>query len=130
LLSVFHYVCAGLAALFACFPIIHLILGLVFTFNPQSFGPPSNQPPAFIGMFLVAIASAMILLGWLFAASLAYAGRCLARRKNYTFCFVMAAIACLFLPFGTVLGVCSLVVLLRPSVKALFNPATPPSFTR
>jgi hypothetical protein len=28
LLSIFHYVVAGLSALFACIPIIHLALGL------------------------------------------------------------------------------------------------------
>ncbi len=30
LLSIFHYVVGGLAALFACFPIFHLIMGIVF----------------------------------------------------------------------------------------------------
>ena len=29
LLSIFYYVCAGLTALFACIPIIHLVLGLM-----------------------------------------------------------------------------------------------------
>jgi hypothetical protein len=32
LLSIFHYVVAGLAALFALFPIFHLILGLFMIF--------------------------------------------------------------------------------------------------
>ncbi len=29
---------------------------------------------------------------------------------------------CLFMPFGTVLGVLTIIVLMRPSVKALFYP--------
>jgi len=33
---------------------------------------------------------------------------------------VIAGIECLFMPFGTVLGVFTLVVLVRPSVKELF----------
>jgi hypothetical protein len=33
---------------------------------------------------------------------------------------VIAAIQCAFTPFGTVLGVFTLIVLVRPSVKALF----------
>jgi hypothetical protein len=128
LLSIFHYVCAGLAALCACFPIFHLIMGLILTLKPESFGPTNNSPPTWLGDFIVAFASVIILLGWTFAGLLAYAGRCLARRKNYTFCIVMAGISCLYMPFGTVLGIFSIIVLVRPSVKALFSGGTPPTF--
>ena len=126
LLSIFHYVCAGLAALFACFPIFHLVLGLVLLLSPESFGTGHNQPPKFLGLFFVVFAACFILLGWAFAAVLAYAGRCLAARKSYTFCLVMAGIACIFMPFGTILGVFSIIVLVRPSVKTLFGAVTPP----
>jgi hypothetical protein len=130
LLSIFHYVCAGMAALFACIPIIHLVMGIVMTFHPESFGPSKEQPPAFIGVFFIVIGSLMILAGWTFAALLAYAGRCLAQRKYYTFCLVVAGIACLFMPFGTVLGVFTIIVLVRPTVKPLFASAAPPEYSR
>jgi hypothetical protein len=52
---------------------------------------------------------------------MAVAGRMLQRRRGYTYCVVMAAIACAFTPIGAVLGVFTLIVLLRPSVKALFR---------
>ena len=67
----------------------------------------------------------MFLFGWAFAACVAYAGRCLNERRHYTFCMVMAGIACMFMPFGTILGVFTIIVLVRPSVKALFNGMTP-----
>ena len=51
---------------------------------------------------------------------MAIAGRFLATRKHYMFCLVMAAIECLFTPFGTVLGVFTIVVLMRDSVKQSF----------
>ena len=121
LLTIFHFVCAGMAALFACFPIIHLILGLVMVFHPGVFGPGANQPPKFLGWFLVLFAGAIIMAGWVFAGLVAWAGRCLGRRKHYQFCLVMACVACLFMPFGTVLGVFTIIVLVRPSVKALFG---------
>jgi len=130
LLSIFHYVCAGMVAFFACFPIIHLIMGLVMIFRPESFGPSQNQPPAFFGFFFVIFAVVFILFGWVFAGCLAYAGRCLAQRKHYVFCLVIAGIACMFMPFGTVLGVFSLIVLVRPSVKQLFDTPTPPVFAQ
>ncbi len=48
------------------------------------------------------------------------AGRKLARRRSWTFCLVVASIECLFMPYGTVLGVFTIIVLLRPTVKELF----------
>jgi hypothetical protein len=37
----------------------------------------------------------------------------------------MAAIACLFMPLGTILGVFTIIVLIRPNVKALFEQSAP-----
>ena len=48
-------------------------------------------------------------------------GRGLAQRKRYMFCLVVACVECLFMPFGTVLGVFTIIVLSRDSVKALFG---------
>ncbi len=122
LLSIFHYVIGGMAVLFACIPIIHLVIGLFFIIAPEKLGHGSNQPPAFIGWFFVIFASCFILIGWTIGALILVAGRFIARRKHYTFCFVMACVECLFMPFGTVLGVFTILVLNRPAVKAMFTP--------
>ena len=122
LLSIFHYVVGGMAAFFACIPILHLVIGLIFILAPGKFGQGSQQPPAFIGWFFVVFASIFILLGWTLAILILLAGRLIARRKHYTFCFVAACVECLFMPFGTVLGVFTILVLNRQSVKELFNP--------
>jgi len=124
LLSVFHYVVGGLTAFFACIPVIHLVFGLLMIFNPHFFGP-KDQPPPFLGWLFVIFSGAFILAGWTLAAFIAWSGRCLQRRRHYTFCFVMACVACVLMPFGTVLGVFTLVVLLRPSVKVLFGRTIP-----
>lgn len=130
LLSMFHYICAGVAALFACIPIIHLSIGALILARPNTFGHGSNAPPVFIGLFLIAIAALLIIFGWAFAVLLAWSGRCLSRRTHYTFCLVMAGVACFFMPFGTVLGVFTILVLTRPSVKILFSQNSPPIATR
>ncbi len=122
LLSIFHYVVAGLAALFACLPLIHLAMGLFMVLAPEKFGSPNTQPPAFIGWFFVAFASLFILAGWTFAVFVLLAGRFIARRVHYMFCFVMACVECIFMPFGTVLGAFTIIVLIRQSVKNLFLP--------
>jgi hypothetical protein len=122
LLSIFHYVLGGLAALFACFPIIHLVIGLVLIFAPQKFGPGSNQPPVFLGWLFVILGSCFILVGWTFAALVLIAGRCIAHRNRYTFCFVLACVECLWMPFGPCLGVFTILVLNRQSVRMLIDP--------
>jgi hypothetical protein len=54
------------------------------------------------------------------------AGRFLTQKKHRIFCIVMASIHCLHAPLGTLLGVFTLIVLLRPSVRMLFDDAPPP----
>lgn len=110
----------GLAGLFAFFPIIHLLVGLFLIFAPEKFGK-GEPPPSFMGWFFVAFAACFMIVGWVFAAFVILTGRFLAKRKYYTFCFVMAVIESLFMPFGTVLAVFTLVVLLRESVKQIFE---------
>lgn len=130
LLSIFHYVVGGLAGLFALFPIFHLIFGLFFILAPEKFAGKGEPPPAFLGWLFVIFGVVFITIGWTFAALILTAGRFLARRKHYLFCLTMAGVECLFMPFGTVLGVFTIIVLIREPVKQLFainNPLPPPA---
>jgi hypothetical protein len=127
LLSIFHYVIGGLMALAACLPIIHLCFGIAMIVQPDAFKgnrPEQDFPLQAFGWFFVAFASVAILIGWTCAVLVVVAGRNLARHRHYTFCIVIAAVACMFVPLGTILGVFTIIVLLRPSVKALFEQAS------
>ena len=130
LLSIFHYVVGGLALLCYSFPIFHLILGIGMVSGsfpgsppPASGRPPPAPPPPAMGWMFIIMAVTFIAFGWAFAAGLFAAGWMLRRRRGYIFCLVMAGVACLFQPFGMILGVFTFIVLLRPSVKALFGRA-------
>jgi hypothetical protein len=125
LLSIFHYVVAGMQALFASFPILHFAIGAVMVFLPQRFpGKEGTEPPLWAGLFFMLFAGAWMLVGWTLAVCTFVAGRSLARRKRYVFCLVMAGIcAATCMPFGTVLGVFTIIVLLRPSVRPSFETA-------
>lgn len=86
--------------------------------------------PLFIGWIFILIGAVLMVVGWAFSACIIIAGRSLARRIHYMFCIVMAAIECIFMPFGTVLGVFTIVVLTRPSAKEMFElnaVSTPPA---
>ena len=120
LLSIFHYVVGGLSGLFACFPIMHLIIGIVMLAG--GFQDASGDgPPRAVGMIFVMMALLIICSGWALAICLIISGRQLAKRKLYKFCFVIACISCIFMPFGTILGVFTIIVLMRPSVRELFE---------
>lgn len=47
LLSIFHYVLAGISALFACIPLLHIILGIMMVFSPERLFPRGDAPPQF-----------------------------------------------------------------------------------
>jgi len=126
ILAIFHYILAAMAALVSLFPLLQLLMG--FGMIAGRFGEGRGDPFAvMMGWFFALFASVAIACGLGLAAALALAGRSLQRHERYTFCLVVACVACIFLPFGTLLGIATLVVLLRPSVKALFGVAPRPA---
>lgn len=122
ILSIFHFVIAGLLALFGSFPIIHLVIGLSVLFGDQSFWSTDGGPPmALIGVMFTLIPALFIGLAWTTAILIVRAGFRLRQQRSHTFCLVMAAIACCFVPLGTVLGVFTILVLSRPGVRRRFS---------
>jgi hypothetical protein len=121
LLSIFHYVVGGIVALFACFPIIYIAVGVLAVYAPGTMDAEGDAMPALVGWIFIIIGGGLIFIGWAFAVFTIIAGRYLARQVHYLFCMVMAAIECIFMPFGTVLGVFTIIVLARPSVKKMFG---------
>ncbi len=122
LLAIFHYVVAGLAALFSFFPLLYTTVGAIFIFAARhgTAKPGEDLPPEFLGWIFAVLGALLFLIGIAMAICILIAGRSLALRKRYSFAFVMACIECLFIPFGTILGVFTIVVLSRESMRGLF----------
>ena len=122
LLAVFHYVVAGLGALCSFFPLLYTTIGVIFIFAARygTAKPHEDLPPEFLGWIFAVIGSLLFLMGIAMAICILISGRSLALRKRYSFALAMACIECLFIPFGTVLGVFTIVVLSRESVRGLF----------
>src|SRR5439155_27325565 len=128
LLATFHYIVGGLAALFSFFPLLYTTIGAIFIFAARHGTPKPGEdlPLEFLGWIFVGLGSFSLLLGIAMAICILIAGRCFSRFKCYSFTLVIACVECLFIPFGTILGVFTIIVLSRESVKALFSTASAP----
>ena len=121
LLSIFHYVLGGVMGFFACIPFIHVGIGVLALMGKMSSSGGGPPPPPIFGWIFVIMGSLFIIMGWTLAILLLIAGGRLRKRRNWTFCFVVACVSCLFTPMGTVLGVFTILVLIRDTVKAAFG---------
>jgi len=122
LLAIFHYVVAGLAALFAFLPLLYTTVGAIFIFAARHGTAKLGEelPPEFLGWIFAVIGAVVFVIGIAMAICILSAGRSLAHCKPYSFTLVMGCIECLFVPFGTILGVFTIVALSRESVRGLF----------
>jgi hypothetical protein len=117
LLAIFHYIVGGVTALFACIPLIHVAIGLFFVFGDFS----QEAPPPFLGWIFVLVGGIVIALGLAASILIIISGRKLKRRRSRVFCLVVAGLECLIMPYGTILGVFTIVTLTKDSVKRLFD---------
>jgi hypothetical protein len=123
LLSIFHYVGAGLAILGLGLLAVHYLFFHAFLYNHEMWKnqkgavPPPREFFAIFKWFYVAFGVWFVTSGILNVLS----GVFLGRRKFRTFSLVVAAMNCVHVPLGTVLGVFTIIVLLRPSVREIYE---------
>jgi len=142
-LAIGFYLKGAVAAIFVSFLLIHFAMLLGFSFMPESaWNPPPrpataaespsvtpspsprpvNQgPPAIMFRIFAGVIGVIILLGWTFGGLTIYAGRCLQKRTRRTFIYVMAAVNCPFIPWGTLLGVATFILLQTPVARREFG---------
>ena len=54
------------------------------------------------------------MIGWTFGALTIYAGRCVQKRRHRAFIYVMAGLNCPLIPWGTLLGVATFMLMHTP----------------
>lgn len=116
LLSIFHFVFGGLALLGGIgFLAIHfLILSTVVT-HSQPWQTNNGSPAFYAGFIFFYVLAGMIILAVCILNILS--GIFLRQRKHRTFSTVIAALDCFQIPFGTALGVFTIILLQRDSVR-------------
>jgi hypothetical protein len=136
-LSICHYVLGGLAMLFSSIFIVHVVVGIWLanggptnatwtmptnsaTVTVSSFGP-QQRPPAIAGYAIAAMGGCAVFFGWAFGILNIISGRRITHHRSRTFSMVVAGINCIWFPFGTVLGIFTIIVLARDSVGKLYE---------
>ena len=90
MLSIFHYVVAGLSGFFSLFAGIYILMGVLMLCGRLDSAHP--DPAAHImGWVFIAMGSTFLLFGLTFTVCLVLAGRYVKSHRHYTFCLVMAA---------------------------------------
>ena len=77
LLAIFHYVVAGLAALFSFFPLIYTAVGVAFVFAARNgtAKPGEELPPEFLGWIFAVLGFFLFVFGIVMAIGILIAGR-------------------------------------------------------
>jgi hypothetical protein len=123
LLSFFHFIVAGLALVGMGFLCLHFLFIRTFFANPQLWAPSRNAPPPMPANIMVFLNGFYLFFGFVLATACVlnvFAGLFLRQRNHRIFCMVVAGLNCLQIPFGTALGIFTLMVLSRNSVRESF----------
>jgi hypothetical protein len=122
------YILAGISGFFSLFSLIYIALGGIFASGTIPPEQGSEADPRTVGVIFLVLGVSLLLLG-LTGTLLTYlAGKSLGQRRRRVFCMVIGGLWCLSIPFGTAIGVATILVLNRPSVRELFEgAAAPPS---
>jgi len=118
LLAIFHYIVGGLTALFSCMFLLHIAIGIAMLCGAFD---GKDAPPKIFAWFFIIFPSVLMLMGWILSGFIIVAGRKLKRRASRTFCLAVAGVECILMPLGTVLGVFTIVALMKDPVKQLFT---------
>ncbi len=123
LLAIFHFISGGMSLLKLGFVAVHFLIMSTVFLNP-TFWQGHNSPGPPPQVFLVMLPILYTIFGVYFIASGVLdltSGYYLWHRKQRTFSMGVAVFDCLSFPLGTVLGVFTLLVLMRNSVRELYD---------
>jgi hypothetical protein len=124
LLAVFHFIYGAFIAFVGLIFAVYIVFGIFLATSAVPTGSGSGgPPPEAIGGLIAVIGVIAMLFTWGKAALVVWSGFSLRAHRRATLSLVVAFLCCLNVPFGTALGVFTIMVLSRASVKALYQEA-------
>lgn len=125
LLRIGFFISAATSLIWVFFPLMYVAMGAFMLFGAFDDGK-SGAPPKAIGLMVMGIGMAVSLVMAAFATLKLLTAQAIGKRKWKGLIFTTAVICCLGVPWGTALGVLTLLVMTRPSVASQFTNPTPP----
>ena len=122
LLGLFHYITGGIVTAFSALFAFQYILVRLFLQIPdvQREIEQADAPVLAIFGFIEAFATVTIAAGLVYGVLMIVSGWFLRERRRRVFSFVVAIPMLALVPWGTLLGVFTLLVLERASVKSIY----------
>lgn len=108
----------GIANLFVSYYFYEALFILVHKYRKML---EQSRPELEVAL-LLGFGFVLLLIGIAILFCIILTGQSLAQHQNYTFCLIVAAAECFIFPIGTFIGIWTILVLRRNSVKALFAP--------
>ena len=123
LLPIAYWVSAGFWGFYALFMVAYFVLiGTLFVSIPPD---GSGAPPEFFGWVFLGVGLCFFVLAAATVTLKVLAGFWIRKRKHRVATMIVAAITCLEIPYGTLIGVLTFIAFSRPSVKALYEGVAP-----
>ena len=123
LLSIGYLISACLDAFFSLLGLFYIFMGVFLSKVIARAGAANTQgpPPEFVAWIfgVLGVAILLIMMASFVLKVLVY--QRLRQRRSRIFCMVVAGLTCIWIPFGTLLGVLTFLVLARSSVIRLFE---------
>ena len=142
-LAIGFYVRGGMMLVFGCFMVLYACMFFAFSFIPESAwnqpishgtaaianATPAAQvansnpgaPPVAMFRIMAGVIIGVVVLVWIAGALTLYSGSCIKKRKHRILVYVMAGFNCFFIPYGTLLGVFTFIVMSSPEAIAEWN---------
>lgn len=128
LLSIGYYIQGALITSYALLMLAYIaFIGALLSVAQRHGDETGRQLPPGAVAFIEGLLASITIFALACGIALIYAGWALRKYKHRMFIFVMAALGCLAIPYGTVLSIFTFMVLQRPTAKALFSGAPSPS---
>ncbi len=125
LLRLGYLVVGANTATLVLIPLAIVAMGVFTLALPSDLAPDTALNPILSGWFLVVVGAAATVFMAVTGVMKLMTARALRLRRSRAFCLVTAALSCVAMPYGTVLGVFTFSVLARPGVAAQFAARAP-----
>jgi len=103
------------------FGVIYALVGVAMMLDEDVHNPKGMRAAGII-LIIVSVFVVLLVLGMALLSFLTAQG--LGRQKRRVLIYIMASLACLSVPLGTLLGVFTFVIMGRPAVKQAFEANT------